>query len=104
MNANKDKIFNRLNGLLDHGKDRVHTLTDELEDRIRTEAQAMAERARGGLKHGREQLHTAEEMMMRNMKDHPVFYILGALSLLGLFVAISRLFFDQRTRRPWENL
>src|SRR5450432_1745582 len=86
-----DKALNRIHGLIDQGKDKMHDLTDDLEERLRDEAEAMARRARAGLKQGREQLQTAEEVVMRNVQDHPVIFILGALSIVGLFLAVSRL-------------
>ena len=101
MNVKKDEVFNRLSGLLDQGKDKMQAITDDLEDRFRTEAEAMAERARGGLKQGHEQFRTAEEMMRRNAKDHPLLFILGALSIVGLAVVIGRLFCDQDAEEEW---
>jgi len=95
MNAKNEKVINRLNGLIDQGMDKMHTITGDLEEKFRAEAEAMARRTKSGLKQGREQLQTAEEVVLRNAKDHPVLFILGALSVIGLFVAISRLFFDQ---------
>lgn len=95
MNLKNDKVLNRLNGLIDQGMGKMQTITTDLEDKFRTEAEAMTRRAQAGFKQGREQFQTAEEVVMRNAKDHPMLFILGALSVIGLCVAISRLFFDQ---------
>ncbi len=92
-----DKVLNRLNGLIDQGMGKMQTITSDLEGKFRNEAEDLARRARGGLEQGRAQFQNAEQVLIKNAKDHPVLFILGALSVIGLFVAVSRLFLEEST-------
>jgi capsular polysaccharide biosynthesis protein len=95
----KEKMLNRLTGLIDHGMDAAHTVANDLEQRFRNEARTITRRAKDGLMDQTNRIVSAEEMMMRNVKDHPVIYILAGLSIFGLLLAFTKLFFDQRRHR-----
>src|SRR5437899_3264962 len=95
---NKDKVINRLAGLMDDGVERMHTIADDLGKRVRTDASLVAERAKIGLMHGRERLMTTEQRMIRNMRAHPIPFLLAGLSVCGLILA--KLIYDQTIRSP----
>lgn len=84
MQFKKEKLYNRVTGLLDEGLNRMHGLADDWEETASTAAR----RARSGLRQGRERLMTAEENVTQSVKDHPYVFMLIGLGLLSLVIGL----------------
>ena len=95
--------FNRLSDYFNGGMGKAHTATEDLTDMMRQTTSDVTGRMRSGLRDGREALHTAQDAMVRNVKEYPTIYIIAGALLLGLFIA--RLFIPTErsgmTQREW---
>ncbi len=96
IHMNLKNEFNRLTGLFDHGKDRWHSMADDL----RGEASCLGRRAQRGFMQSRDRLGSIEEMATRTMRERPQFFILAGLCLLALIIA--KVVMDQNDRQSWD--
>ena len=95
----KEEIVNRLSGLFDQGRERMHEVRDDMEERFRTGAEAVTARAREGWSDGRERFLDAEQRMVRTVRENQTVFLLAGLSLLGLVLA--KLLYDRQKRQPF---
>ncbi len=91
-----DKIFNRLTGFFQQEAEKV----DHLKGKLHEDAATIAKQALGRLRNGRDSMHSAEESVVRALREYrTMFYIAGA-SLLGLMIVAAFLFGKMSDREP----
>src|SRR5437867_3123739 len=96
---NLKKEFNRLSGYFASGTGRMGTMTEEMGERMRSQASHLGERTREGLRHGKESLMSTEEMLAEHMRQNSLLYIVTGLLLVAAIVAKLTFYTDRRPMR-----
>ena len=84
----KNNIINRISGLVEGGVDRVQDMAGDVQHKVRKEASVIARRARTGLREGKDCAILAEERVVGTVKAHPTAFLLAAVGLGFLTVAM----------------
>lgn len=102
MNQRKDNFLNRVSGLFDDGVCRVQDAADDLQHRIRKDKRTLTRKARQGYWDGRDRVASAEEAILRSVRENPSIFSIVALLLVGIIV--GRILMSRRptmTEEEW---
>lgn len=86
MKFDTDQIKENLDDVFENGKERISSLAEYLDDRIRSEARSFAKQAQRRWKRGRKQLSSTNDAVVGTVKEHPVISSAALAVVIGLVV------------------
>lgn len=86
MNLRKNNLINRFSDILEESRGRVQDAAGDLSDRLRRDGKKLAKQARRGYVDGKDRVLTAEENVVRKVRENPAVFGLIALVILGLVI------------------
>lgn len=82
----KQSMQHRFSDLLDHGVGRVQDVADEVQSRVKKESKVLSKKAKAGYSDSLEALGSAEDVMLRTVRENPGLIAGLLLIVVGLVV------------------